>query len=53
MYFCFIDHVKTFDSVDYNILGEILKEMGIPDYVTYPLRNLYVAKKQLLELDMK
>ena len=53
MYFCFIDHVKTFDSVDYNILGEILKEMGIPDYVTYLLRNLYVVKKQLVELDME
>ena len=40
-------------TVDYNILGEILKEMGILDYVTYPLRNLYVVKKQLLELDME
>ena len=53
MYFCFIDHAKTFDSVDYNILGKILKEMGIPDYVTYLLRNLYVVKKQLVELDME
>ena len=53
MYFCFIDYAKSFDSVDYNILGKILKDMGIPDYLTYLLRNLYVVKKQLLELNME
>ena len=53
MHFCFIDSAKAFDSVDYNILGKILKEMEIPDYLTCLLRNLYVAKKQQLELDME
>ena len=47
------DYAKSFDSVDYNILGKILKDMGIPDYLTYLLRNLYVVKKQLLELNME
>ena len=33
-YFCFIDHVKAFDSVDHHKLWKILQEMGIPDYLT-------------------
>ena len=40
IYFCFIDHAKAFDCVDHNKLWEILKEMGIPDHLTYLLRNL-------------
>ena len=39
-YFCFIDYAKAFDCMDHNILREILKEMRIPDYLTYLLRNL-------------
>ena len=31
----------------------ILKEMGIPDHLTCPLRNIYAGKKQKLELDME
>ena len=34
IYFCFIDYAKAFDCVDHNKLWEILKEMGIPDYLT-------------------
>ena len=41
IYFCFIDYAKTFDCVDHNTLWEILKEMGIPDHLTFLLRNLY------------
>ena len=40
IYFCFIDYVKAFDCLDHNILWKILKEMGIPDYLTCLLRNL-------------
>ena len=40
-YFCFIDYAKAFDCVDHNKLWKIFKEMGIPDYLTYLLRNLY------------
>ena len=29
IYFCFIEHSKAFDCVDYNKLWKILKEMGI------------------------
>ena len=52
IYLCFIDYAKAFDCVDQNQLWKILKEMGIPDYLTCLLRNLY-AKKQQLELDME
>ena len=53
MYFCFIDYAKAFDCVDHNKLERILKEMGIPDHLTCLLRNLYVGRKQQLELDME
>ena len=34
-------------------LWKILKEMEIPDHLTCLLRNLYLVKKQKLELDME
>ena len=34
MYFSFIDYAKAFDYVDHKKLWKILKEMGIPDYLT-------------------
>ena len=40
IYFCFIDYTEAFDYVDNNKLWKILKEMGIPEYVTCLLRNL-------------
>ena len=45
IYFCFIDYAKAFDCVDHNKLWRILKEMGIPDHLTYLLRNLYVGQE--------
>ena len=45
IYFCFIDYAKAFDSMDHNKLWKILKEMGIPDHLTCPLRNLYAGQK--------
>ena len=53
IYFCFIDYAKAFDSVDHNTLWKILKEMGIPDHLTYLLINLFAGEKQQLELDME
>ena len=43
--FCFVDYTKAFDCVDHNKLWKILKEMGIPDYLTYLLRNLYAGQE--------
>ena len=34
IYFCFIDYAKAFSCVDHNKLWKILKEMGMPDYLT-------------------
>ena len=44
IYFCFTDYAKTFDCVDHKKLWKILKEMGIPDYLTCLLRNLYAGQ---------
>ena len=45
IYFCFIDCAKAFDCVDHNKLWKILQEMGIPDHLTFPLRNLYAGQE--------
>ena len=44
-YLWFIDYTKAFDCVDHNKLWRILKEMGIPDNVTFLLRNLYAGQE--------
>ena len=43
--YCFVDYAKAFDCVDHNKLWEILKEMGIPDYLTCLLGNLYAGQE--------
>ena len=45
IYFCFTDYVKAFNCVDHNKLWKILKEMGIPNYLTCLLRNLYAGQE--------
>ena len=45
IYFFLIDYAKAFDSVDHNKLWKILKEMGIQDYLTCLLRNLYAGQE--------
>ena len=45
IYFCFIDCNKDFGCVDHNKLWKILKEIGIPDYLTCLLRNLYAGQE--------
>ena len=39
------DYAKAFDCVDHNKLWKILKQMGILDYLTCLLRNLYVGQE--------
>ena len=48
IYFCFIDYAKVFDCVDHNKLWKILKEVGIPDHLTWLLRNLYVGQEAIV-----
>ena len=45
IYFCLIDYAKAFDCVDHNKLWKILTAMGIPDHLTYLLRNLYAGQE--------
>ena len=40
IYFCFADYAKAFDWVDHIKLWTILKEISIPDQLTWLLRNL-------------
>ena len=49
IYFSFIDYAKAFDYVDYNKLWKILKEMGIPDHLTWLLRNLYAGQEAIVK----
>ena len=43
--FCFIDYTKSFDCGDHKKLWNILKEMGIPDYLTCFLKNLHSGQE--------
>ena len=45
IYFCFIDYAKAFDCVDYHKVWKILQELGIPEYLTCLLRNLYAGQE--------
>ena len=44
IYFCFIDYAKAFNCVDHHKLWKI-QEMGIPDHLTFLLRNLYAGQE--------
>ena len=38
-------YAKAFDCVDHNKLWEILKEVGVPDYLICLPRNLYTGQE--------
>ena len=46
-------YAKVFDCVDHNKLWKIVKNMGIPDYLTCLLRNLMQVRKLQLEMGME
>ena len=48
IYFYFIAHTNSFDCTDHN--WEILKEMGIPDYLTCLLWNLYAGEEATVRI---
>ena len=45
IYFCLINYAKAFDYVIHNKWWNILKEMGIPEYLICLLRNLYAGQE--------
>ena len=49
---CFNDYAKAFDCVDHSKQWKFL-EMGIPDHLTYLLRNLYACQEEQLEPAME
>ena len=48
IYFYFIDFTQAFDCVDHNKQEKILEEMGIPDHLTFLLRNLYTGEEAII-----
>ena len=50
IYFYFIDYAKAFDCVDHNKLWKILKDMGIPDHLTW--ETYMQVRKQQWELQV-
>ena len=46
IYLCFTEYARAFDCVDHKKLREILKDMGIPDHITFFLRNLYAGQEE-------
>ena len=40
-----LTHTKAFDCVDHNKLWKVLQEMGIPDHLTWLLRNLCAGQE--------
>ena len=51
IYFCFTDYTKAFHCVDHNKLWKVLKEMGIPDHLTFLLRNLCAGQEGTVRTD--
>ena len=45
IYFCFIDYIKAFSSVDHNKLGKFLKRFLIADHLICLLRNVYAGQE--------
>ena len=45
IYFYFTNYAKDFDIVDHHKLWKILKDIGIPDHLTYLVRNLYEGQE--------
>ena len=45
IYLCLTDYTKAFYCVEHNKVSTILPEVGIPEHLTYLLRNLYAGKE--------
>ena len=48
IYFNFISHAKAFVWITTN--WKILQEIGIPDHLTYLLRNLYAGQEAIVRI---
>ena len=50
IYFRFIDYAKAFDYGDHNKLWKIIQGMGIPDHLSFLLRNLYAGQEATVKI---
>ena len=50
-YFCFINYTKAFYCVNHMKLWNIIQELGIPDHLTCPLRNLYAGQEAIVRTE--
>ena len=48
-----VSKLKQTGTTHWNKLWKILKEMGIPDHFTCPLRNLYAGQEATVKLAME
>ena len=48
IYFCFFDYAKAFVWITTNC-GKLLKNVGIPDHLTYLLRSLYARLEAIVK----
>ena len=51
IYFCFTAYAKAFHYVDHNKLWKILKQMGMPDRLTWLLRNLCAGQEAKFRIE--
>lgn len=49
--FCFLDYSKAFDSVDWNHLWKVLKEMAIPGHLIQLIKSLYTSNEAYVRVD--
>jgi hypothetical protein len=50
-YFCFLDYTKAFDTVEWEHLWYILREMGTPEYLVCFIYNLYIANRSYVRIE--
>ena len=48
-----LQNLEDYYCADYNKLWKILEEMGIPDNLTFLLRNLYASQKPIFRTEHK
>lgn len=48
---CFIDYSKAFDCVRWDMLWNVLGEMGVPAHLIQLIRNLYVNNRSFVRID--
>ena len=53
IYVSFFDYTEVFGCMDHNKLWKTCREMGIPDYLTYLLRNLYAGQEETVRTEQK